>query len=125
MKENQFQKQVKKTLENQGAFIINIHGHMMQKVGLPDLEIIHRQWTGFLELKIEKNKCSAIQRIIAAKIALRGMPIYVLRCEEINLGEELGITQVYSLENFEGKIIKDYIRLNLLLDILQRLELEK
>ena len=50
MKERDFQSKVKKQLENQGGFVINIHGHSFQKAGLPDLQVIHRKWKGFLEL---------------------------------------------------------------------------
>lgn len=132
MKENKFQSKVKKQLESQAAFIINVHGHGMQMRGLPDLFVIHRDWKGFLELKVEKGKCSAIQRVVAAKIELRMMPIYVLRCVERSEEQPeyegclIGINfYQYTLENFEGKIIKTFDDLSSLLKILIGLKDEK
>jgi len=130
MKENQFQKKVTKQLEKQAAFIINLHGHLMQKSGLPDLQILHTRWDGFLELKVGKNKASVLQRVIAAKIELRGTPVYVLRCVEVdaaNLGINgaYGIYYDYTIENFEGKIIETFDDLNSLLDILVELKTPK
>ena len=129
MKESKFQKQVKKQLENQGAFVINLHGHMMQRAGLPDLFVLHRKWDGFLELKVEQNKTSAVQRIVAAKIELRGMPIYVLRCREMNL-TDIGLNDEiigykYTLENFEGKNISQFDDLSELLSRLVELSKPK
>ena len=139
MKENKFQKRVKKQLENQGAFVINLHGHMMQRAGLPDLFVLHRKWDGFLELKVEQNKTSVIQRIVAAKIELRGMPIYVLRCVErdswdfvppINLkANKINTIKVpayiYTLENFESKSISQFDDLRGLLDTLVKIKQDK
>lgn len=122
MKENKFQKSVKKYFENKGAFVINHHGHAMQRSGLPDLQIIHLRWKGWLELKVEKNKASTLQRVVAAKIGLRGMPVYVLRCVETegcyyheSLAQKL---MIYTLEDFEGGIITEINDLNCLLNTL-------
>jgi len=102
----------------------------MQKSGLPDLEIIHRRWTGFLELKCEKRKATVLQRNVAKKIKLRGTPAFVLRCVERSvetpqgnrwlIGENL---YTYTIENFEKDIyvIKTFNNLCLLLDILVEL----
>jgi len=121
MKENKFQNQVKKQLESQAAFIINIHGHRMQKSGLPDLQVLHTRWDGFLELKCEKREASTLQRIVAAKIELRGTPVYVLRCVEKCVGDVYEVYPEYTLENFEGKVIKTFHNLRKLLDILVEL----
>jgi len=119
MKENRFQQLVKKQLESQGAFIINYHGHLMQRSGLPDLQILHRKFNGFLELKVGKNKCSVLQRIVAAKIILRRTPCYVLRCVEHDINGYGKLFKnkriVYQLENFEGKVIKSFCELKDLL----------
>jgi len=127
---NGFQSKVIEQLESQAAFVINIHGHMMQKAGLPDLQVIHRRWDGFLELKVgpqrlKKNQPSDIQYDIAAKIKARGMPVYVLRCVEVEGfcggGSKYGIWCQYMLENFEGKVIKRIDDLRSLLDVLVKL----
>ena len=128
MKESKFQKQIKKQLESQAAFVINVHGHGMQMRGLPDLQIIHRKWKGWLELKVEKNEASVLQRMVAAKIELRGAPIYVLRCVERNKHDmtlDFKIQFIYTLENFQGEIIEEINDLNLLLGVLIKLELDK
>lgn len=126
MKERDFQKKVKKQLESQAAFVINVHGHRMQISGLPDLQIIHKDWKGWLELKVEKGEASEIQRIQAAKIELRGMPVYVLRCKEENDVSHFGPQGLhYRLENFQGEIIEVIRDLSSLLDVLKKLELDK
>lgn len=124
MRENKFQKLVKKELEKKAAFIINLHGHLMQRSGLPDLEVIHSKWHGFLELKVEDNKASDIQRSVAARIAKRGVPIYVLRCVEIGMGDIYGGYFKYILEDFDGNFIEQFFNLNELLNILIRLKEE-
>lgn len=123
MKENKFQKKVKKQLESQAAYVVNVHGHVMQISGLPDLLIIHRDWKGWLELKVEKGKASAIQRIQAAKIELRGMPIYVLRCVEVD--NDIFHGYDYYIENFQGGVIEEIADLSSLLGVLIKLELDK
>lgn len=127
MKENKFQKQVIKQLENQCAFIINLHGHMMQRAGLPDLQIIHKNWKGFLELKCEDYEASALQRAVAAKIELRGTPIYVLRCVEKSSGALFTYSEdtKYQLENFSGEVITPFGSLKSLLRILIGLDKPK
>ncbi|KKN75689.1 hypothetical protein LCGC14_0377920 [marine sediment metagenome] len=117
VKENKFQTKLKKILESQCAFIINQHGHMMQRSGIPDLQIIHRRWHGFLELKVGKNKPSDIQKSVAAAIELRGVPVYVLRCVERPIDSGLCGYNL-TLEDFEGKVIRRCFRLDSLLNIL-------
>ena len=129
MKENKFSKDVVKQLKSQAAFDMNFHGHRMQKSGWPDLQVIHRKWKGFLELKCEKYEASSLQRIIAAKIELRGVPIYVLRCVEVDpTGGHWDIGHPkyeFFLENFQGNVIKPFCDLGSLLDVLVGLKNEK
>lgn len=128
MKENKFQTKLKKILESQCAFVINLHGHSLQRSGLPDLEIIHRRWHGFLELKCGKNKASDIQKSVAAAIELRGVPVYVLRCVDWPKNTCNGSAAYYSdehyyyLEDFEGKVVANVGGLDGLLDILAGLD---
>lgn len=96
-----FSNRLCKVLESQCAFIINQHGHLFQRSGIPDLQVIHTRWKGFLELKMNKNKPSDIQKSVAAAIELRGVPVYVLRC----VGSE-DTFHSYALEDFEGNVIK-------------------
>lgn len=122
MKENEFQKDVIKAVEAKCAYVINIHGHAWQKHGLPDLHIMHRNWTGWLELKCEDYEASTNQRIVAAKIQLRGIPAWVLRCREINSRIYGIVGYKITLESFAGKIIKEVPDLDSLLDILVEVE---
>lgn len=130
MKHGKFQKQVKDQLESQAAFVISLSGHRMQKNGLPDLDISHTRWKGRIEIKTEKDPCRPLQRIQAAKFELREVPCYVLRCAKYNPDAMHGIYWTikdfcYSLENFDGKVIKWFDNLHSLLDILCDLELNK
>ena len=121
---NGFQRKVIDQLESQAAFVMNFHGHRMQKSGWPDLEVLHRRWSGFLELKCEKYEASALQRIVAAKIELRFTPVYVLRCVErdkYDMVLDFKIQYIYTLENFEGYVIKEFYDLRELLDVLVEL----
>lgn len=114
MKENKFQTKLKKVLESQCAFVINFHGHLLQRAGLPDLEVIHRRWHGFLELKCGKNKASALQRSVAAAIELRGVPCYVLRCVEQSK-DGIPSDGDYTIEDFDGKVLWRMFNLGVLL----------
>lgn len=123
MKENKFQKRIKKQLESQAAFVINVHGHRMQISGLPDLQVIHKDWKGWLELKVEKGVASELQRIQAAKFELRGVPVYVLRCIERDSWNFENPRFGYLLENFQGEVIEEIDNLSSLLGVL--IELSK
>lgn len=124
-----FSNRLCKVLESQCAFIINVHGHMMQKAGISDLQVIHRRWKGFLELKMNKNKPSDLQVKFAKKVITRGVPCYVFRCvETLTYGGAKSSDPwtypdyIYQLEDFYGKIIAKVNRLNRLIDILAELE---
>lgn len=79
MKENQFQKQVIRALEGYGAKVLNVHGHAMQARGWPDLYVAHRDWDGWLELKVGSNSCSTLQQIVIRDLRERDVPAFVLR----------------------------------------------
>lgn len=122
MKETTFSKKVVKALEDKCAFIINVHGHLMQRRGIPDLEVIHRKWHGFLELKVDKNTASDVQKKVAKKIALRDVPVWILRCTDIDISK-LNLAKwnkMYkiTLEDFNGKLIAKVNRLDMLIDVL-------
>ena len=40
---------------------LNLHGHAMQGAGWPDLYIVGPVWSGWLELKIGRNKTTPLQ----------------------------------------------------------------
>ena len=96
MKENAFSRLVKKQLEDQGAFVYNITGNQYSAAGVPDLHVTHASWTGYIELKVGKNKLSALQRLTIKKIKRAGGKALVLRAPDI-------------LENEEGERIADSV----------------
>jgi hypothetical protein len=84
MNESVFQSKVIAVLKSRGAWVFNIHGggdpgRGMQRSGVPDLLVIHRQWKGFLELKVNNRKLMPIQQVVCREIVERWFPVYVLR----------------------------------------------
>jgi hypothetical protein len=86
---------VKKELENCGAWVFNVHGHAMQRAGVPDLYVAHRKFHGWLELKVDNNSCSTLQKIVLRDLNARGVAAYVLRMKK-------GKT---TLEDCDGEVV--------------------
>jgi len=82
MRETQFQQTLSKKLRDAGALVLNVHGHRMQVRGWPDLQVYSHLWTGHLELKCEKGKCSSEQRHVLRELRKRGSLAFVLRNKE-------------------------------------------
>ena len=117
-----FSNRLCKVLESQCAWILNVHGHLLQKSGVPDLQIIHRRWKGFLELKMNKNGASDLQKSVSADIELRGVPCYVFRCVSFDGCKSCHWDEyVYTLEDFEGNVVAKIDQLGELLDVLAAL----
>lgn len=99
----QFQKKVTKLLKSKGCWILNVHGHKMQKSGVPDFLVISRKFNGFIEIKIGKDTCSPIQKAVIKKLKERDFLVYVLRYDEdhdaIQIEDEDGI--ILSLVGWE------------------------
>lgn len=79
MRESTFQGQLIRQLEDVKAFVFNVHGHGMQKSGIPDLYVASELWTGWFELKVGNNGVSAIQEIQIIKMRKVGVDSCVLR----------------------------------------------
>lgn len=79
MLESKFQSEVVAAFESLGAKVFNVHGHGMQSAGWPDLQIYHPTWTGHLELKVNDNTCSTLQKFRIVDLNKMGTPAYVLR----------------------------------------------
>lgn len=77
--ETEFVKRLTKLLESVGAMVFKIHGHAMQEVGWPDLQVYHREWTGHLEAKVGANPATKIQKEKIAKLRERGTKAGVIR----------------------------------------------
>jgi len=71
MSENQFQNILIEHFKNNGGLILNIHGHLMQKSGWPDLYVSHPEWRGWIELKVEGRKLTTLQRIVIKDLIKR------------------------------------------------------
>lgn len=94
--ESTFQGHVIDDLEGVGAFVFNVHGHGMQKAGLPDLQIYSPIWTGHLELKVEKRSVEDLQRIQMRRLNERGTAAFVLRLvgDDVQIEDSDGGLQV-------------------------------
>ena len=124
MKENQFQKDLIDQLYSQGAWVFNIHGHSMQKPGVPDLLVVHRRWSGFIELKVEVNETSDKQKDVAKDLIKRYFPTFVIRCamgmgpgRHVDVWDPVGLT----IEDFNGEVLCRPAGLDKVLDCLQAL----
>jgi hypothetical protein len=118
MKENKFQSKLIKKLESQGAWVLNVHGHKWQKSGVSDSLVIHKNWKGFLELKVGKNKVSPLQKAIAEKLIKRGFPCFVVRCVQIDAYSGI-IFDAYNkliIEDYNGNILCEPAGLDKVLD---------
>jgi len=88
MKEREFQKRVIKLLRNDGGVVFNVHGHGMQTPGWPDLYIalpaseLYDPWSGWVELKVGKNKATALQAHRIKQLQGVSCPACVLRLLE-------------------------------------------
>ena len=121
LREGKFCKRLKDVLENQCAWVFNIHGHGMQKSGVPDLHIVHRRWAGYLELKAEKNKPSQLQRRQGHLLRERHYPCWVFRCVDTVLDGYGPPCWRYTLEDFEGNAVATVPNLEGLIDVLVEL----
>lgn len=68
IREAEFTRRMRSALETRGAFVAKIHGHAMQRAGLPDFYVSHPRWRGWLELKVGDGKLSTLQ--LATMMAL-------------------------------------------------------
>ncbi len=75
-------------IRDDGGVVFNIHGHGMQAPGWPDLYIalpsttVYRSWQGWVELKVRKNKPTALQAHRIKQLQEVGCPACVLRLIE-------------------------------------------
>lgn len=65
-------------MEKLGAFVINVHGDIFSKRGLPDLIVIMEGTVTFLEVKRPGGKPSKMQLYIQNKIRRRGVESWIV-----------------------------------------------
>jgi hypothetical protein len=108
--ESDFSKKVVTALESVGALMLNIHGHRMQKGGIPDLWCCHPKWTGWTELKCEDRKPTKLQVNMMKDMLRRGTPAFVVRYREkvvycelwMNKKEMETLAYCHEWERFKG-----------------------
>lgn len=62
-----------------GAFCIPLVGSEMQRAGLPDRHISHTMWNGHLEMKVDDNCQTTLQKITMQNMLHRRTPCLLLR----------------------------------------------
>jgi len=79
MNETQFGKKLKERLKANKGLVFKIWGNAIQEAGWPDIYIALPGWHGWAELKVGKNKLSALQAKRLRDLAERDIPCCVLR----------------------------------------------
>jgi hypothetical protein len=97
---SKFRDKVVKELKSKGCWVLSVHGHKLQKVGVSDLLVIGRSWKGFLELKTGNAVCSPVQKEFIEKMVLRNFPTYVLRWDP-----SIGASGAVIIENRQGEML--------------------
>jgi hypothetical protein len=91
VRESVFQGKVIKSLRAGGCLVWKMHGHGMQKIGIPDLYFAG-PLTGWLELKVGNNQVSAIQALTLKQLRDVKVWAYVARLSRgaVSLEDEAG-----------------------------------
>lgn len=95
MKENKFQTRLVEMLRSRGAKVLNVHGHMLQQAGWPDLFISHWDFTGWIELKVDDRPASTLQKICVKDLRLRRTKAFFLRYD--NSDQTVSLDEVKTL----------------------------
>ena len=82
MNERTYQAQIIKEIQSANGLVLNKWGNVREGSGWPDLYVPSRIWHGWLELKVGKNKCSAIQKIVIRQLVEREVNVHVLRWKD-------------------------------------------
>lgn len=77
--ENVFQPKMIKGLREDGALCVKIVGNVFQKIGIPDLYVASRKWTGWIELKVENRILEPHQAKMLQTLNEKGVPAIVAR----------------------------------------------
>lgn len=82
MLETHFQRKLIQLIEDVGAVVLNVHGHSYQKSGWPDLYVAHWAWSGWMELKVGRNRPSPLQREMMISLARRRVNVVWVRLKD-------------------------------------------
>jgi len=77
MLERDFQRNVIKFLKQRNAVVFNLIGNAFQR-DLPDLYVAHLYWSGWIELKVGKNKPTPSQISVLERLRQRKVNAFVL-----------------------------------------------
>lgn len=95
MKETQFVAKFRKLVLNRHACsVLNVHGHMMQGVGWPDMYICQKIMGQFwIEFKVHPNKLSKVQEQRIDELRRKNVPVFVITLEEEYIRLDLGVLE--------------------------------
>ena len=82
MKERDFARKIKNGLESVGCFCFNVHGHRMQRGGVPDIYVAHNRWTGWIEFNVGNYKPTDLQIMRMKDLLIRNVPAFVVRFKD-------------------------------------------
>ncbi len=77
--EKVFQTELIRGMRAEGALCIKIVGNVFQKIGIPDLYVASKIWTGWLELKTENEELRAHQARMLQTLNSKGVAAFVVR----------------------------------------------
>ncbi len=79
MNESAYTKKLRKRLIEEGAVVWKWHGSGMGINGVPDLYVASTLWSGWIEVKVARNKASASQSARIEELNQRCVDAFVLR----------------------------------------------
>lgn len=77
--ESEIQSKMVSALKKCNSEVLNIHGHAEQASGWPDLYVSHTKFHGWVELKVDGNQCSVLQRKRLQSLRAKGTKAMCLR----------------------------------------------
>ena len=77
--EHDFTRWIGEILKKVNAKVYPIVGHERQPPGLPDRYIVHRRWSGWLEMKRGQGGVRTDQRVVMKDFLTRGVTAFIVR----------------------------------------------
>ncbi len=102
--ESDFARWFCKRLEAVNAFVIPVVGSRMQKNGVPDRYVCHRDFRGWLEFKKDKGKVTDLQRITMLRLIDRGDTCLVVRLRSPGASRPAQEQQI-EIESPDGELL--------------------
>lgn len=100
MKESQFQALLVRQLREAGALVLNLIPDERMGKNWPDIHVVHRRWSGWIELKSGMHRAvTPGQKQMVLRLIDRDMNAFILRLENKRISEEI-------YDPFTGKLIE-------------------